>query len=94
MRPASSGSSPAISRNRLVLPAPFGPVTSSASPGFKLKLKPSNRSLPPRRQAIMGGEADLVGICLELAQVDTKSQENGGAKALLAHCLAAARALI
>src|SRR6476620_1828907 len=73
MLPACNGRSPAISRNRLVLPAPFGPVTSRLSPGSRAKLKRSNRTRPPRWQLIaLAARLVFFGICPEFAQVGPK----------------------
>ena len=62
IRPVSGRSSPATARSRLVLPAPFAPVSAAASPAFRARLKPSNSTRCPRlsarpctsRAAIMG----------------------------------------
>src|SRR5215471_4079011 len=42
--------SPAISRNRDVLPEPLRPVTAMSSPVDASKLRPENTSRPPRTQ--------------------------------------------
>src|SRR6185312_10875007 len=49
--PASGGVRPAISRSRLDLPLPLGPVKASAPPGGTVKASPAKTSRSPRRQA-------------------------------------------
>ena len=50
-RPAASRTRPATSRSSEDLPAPFGPLTSRASPAPTAKLRPENTCRPPRTQA-------------------------------------------
>ena len=50
-RPPAGRTRPAINRSRLDLPAPFRPVTSSASPPPTENPRPANTSRPPRTQA-------------------------------------------
>src|SRR5215831_7232877 len=47
--PASGFRSPAIMLNRVVLPAPFGPITAQISPSPTSKLMESTASRPPNR---------------------------------------------
>src|SRR6266481_1306522 len=51
MVPAAAGVSPAISRSRLDLPLPFGPVSTSVPPAGTAKLSRAKTSRSPRRQA-------------------------------------------
>src|SRR5580700_9175886 len=51
MLPASAGVSPAISRSKLDLPLPFGPVSTKAPPAGTAKPSRANTSRSPRRQA-------------------------------------------
>src|SRR5262249_34420771 len=50
-RPALGRRSPATSRRREDLPAPFGPVTTSISPPFTTKRRSRKTSRPPRTHA-------------------------------------------
>ena len=45
--PASGFSWPVIMRNRVVLPAPLGPMTPTMPPGGRLKVRSSMSSLSP-----------------------------------------------
>ena len=47
--PASGANDPAIMLNKVVLPAPFGPITAKISPGFTSRLTPSTASKPRKR---------------------------------------------
>src|SRR5262245_57101200 len=49
--PAAGCTSPAIRRNNEDLPAPLGPVTTSASPAPTAKPRPEKTCRPPRMQA-------------------------------------------
>ena len=49
--PSAGSRRPASMRRRLVLPAPFGPVSVSAPPASSPKLSPENSLRPPRSQA-------------------------------------------
>jgi len=46
-RSARHGQEPAINRSSEVLPAPFGPMTASASPEEASKSRPEKISRPP-----------------------------------------------
>ena len=87
--------SPAICRSRLVLPAPFGPVTSNPSPGCKREAQ-VREQVPAAALAgdLMGGKAGLDRHLLRICASWYEAARGTAAKALLAHCLAAARALI
>ena len=51
-RPPPGAMNPAMARSRLVLPAPFGPVSATASPAASLQARsPANSSRSPRRTA-------------------------------------------
>src|SRR3954469_22847279 len=62
--PDVAGRSPAITLNRVVLPAPFGPRIARRAPGAtsrstsRTAVRPPNRRLTPRRRRI--GSADSV----------------------------------
>ena len=47
--PLARQNSPAMSRNRVVFPAPFGPITATRSSGPTSKLTPSTAVTPPKR---------------------------------------------
>ena len=49
--PALGGTSPAMSRNSVLLPTPLGPSIASKSPGLTSRLTPESNSRPPRRTA-------------------------------------------
>ena len=47
--PPLGGSSPVMTLNSVVLPAPFGPIRPVTSPGSAERLTPSSATLPPKR---------------------------------------------
>src|SRR5438309_2026242 len=49
MLPVSGASEPASTLSNVVLPAPLGPTTPTASPGFRSRLTPSSTASAPKR---------------------------------------------
>ena len=61
IRPAASGKSPASARSSVDLPAPFGPVTSKASPASSRKPR-SAKTMRPPRSTLRAESLDLHGL--------------------------------
>src|SRR5574340_821906 len=49
MRPAATGALPATALKSVVLPAPFGPITATTSPGARPSETRSRATTPPKR---------------------------------------------